>query len=324
MDLLLKAVFKFPRYFIIRVTGIIFIKIIKKFIAITNSDKIFDYCMIKFSCNQANGGESMVSDSSIKGECRVSMLPVIQISTNKFQPRKKFDTYQLRALAGSIEQNGILQPLTVRRLSPINYELISGERRLRAAVLAGMNYVPCIVIHCSECQSAVYTLIENLQREDLTFFEEAEAIKLLIDEYSFTQENIANQIGKSQSTVANKIRLLRLTPEERELITKNDLTERHARTLIKIEDAKLRKKVLTKVVENGLNVGQTEQIVNKVISPELAKKAVCPQTIIIKDVRLFFNTVNKALETMRKSGIDATQEKTETEKFIEYRIRIPK
>lgn len=267
----------------------------------------------------------MVSDSNIKGECRVTMLPIIQISTNRFQPRKCFDSFQLQALAVSIEENGILQPLTVRRVTPISYELISGERRLRAAVLAGMSYVPCIVVHCSECQSAVYTLIENLQREDLTYFEEADALKLLVDEYAFTQERIAQQIGKRQSTIANKLRLLKLTDDERAVIIKNNLSERHSRALIRIDDEKLRKKVLTKVVENGLNVGQTEQVINKILLPDKAeRKSVCPQTIIIKDVRVFFNTVNKALQTMRKSGIDATQEKTETEEFIEYRIRIPK
>ncbi len=265
-----------------------------------------------------------MNSESIKGESRVIMIPVIQISPNYFQPRKYFDSNRLKALAGSIDQNGILQPLTVRRITSTRYELISGERRLRAAVLAGRSHVPCIVIHCSECQSAVYTLIENLQREDLTYFEEADAIKLLIDEHSFTQQEVAQQIGKRQSTVANKLRLLKLTSEERKILTENDLSERHARALLKIESEKMRKKVLAKIVENGLNVSQTEEVVNRIIKPELSKKTASPKTIIIKDVRLFFNTINKALATMRKSGIDATDEKTETESFIEYRIRIPK
>lgn len=266
----------------------------------------------------------MVNDNDIKGECRVTMLPVIQISTNQFQPRKKFDTAQLQSLSESIEQNGILQPLTVRRITPISYELISGERRLRAAVLAGMSFVPCIIIHCSECQSAVYTIIENLQREDLTYFEEAEALRLLIDEYSFTQERIAQQIGKRQSTIANKLRLLKLSDDERNTIIKNNLTERHARALIRLDDEKLRKKVLAKIIENSLNVVQTEELINKIISPDSVRKASALQTVVIKDVRLFFNTINKALQTMRKSGINVTQEKTETDEFIECRILIPK
>lgn len=265
-----------------------------------------------------------MSDGSIKGECRVYLIPVIQISINKCQPRSSFDSEQIRSLAASIEHNGILQPLTVRRISSVQYELISGERRLRAAVLAGLSTVPCIVIHCSQCQSAVYNLIENVQREDLTYFEQAKAIKMLIEEFSFTQEQVAQQIGKRQSTVANKLRLLKLTDEEKSLFIENSLSERHARALLKIDNAKTRKKVLTKVVENGLNVGQTEELVNKVLMPIEKRKSVCSQTIIIKDLRLFFNTVNKAIQTMRKSGIDATEEKTETDEFIEYRIRISK
>lgn len=265
-----------------------------------------------------------MSDGSIKDESQISMIPVIQISINSYRPRKKFDREKIRVLADSIESNGILQPLTVRRISTVQYELISGERRLRAAVLAGLSAVPCVVIHCSQRRSAVYTLIENVQREDLTYFEQADAIKMLIDEFSFTKEQVARQIGKQQSTVADKLKLLDFSEEERQMIIRSSLTERHAKALIKIHNVKTRKKVLSKVVENGLSVGQTEEIVSKVLMPADKRKSVCSQTIIIKDLRPFFNTLNRAIQMIRKSGIDATEEKTETEHFIEYRIRIQK
>lgn len=265
-----------------------------------------------------------MGDGRLKREERVTIIPVIQISVNKCQSRRSFDKEKIRCLSKSIEENGILHPLTVRRVSPFEYELISGERRLRAAVLAGMSAVPCAVIHCSQRQSAVYSLVENVQRENLTFFEQAEAIKLLLDEFSFNEERLAQQIGGRRSVIIDKLRLLDFSQEEREIIEKFSLSESHAQILLMIDDVKLRKKVLNMVVENGLNVGQTEDVVQRLISPKSQRKSVCKQTIVIKDIRLFYNTIKKAVTTMRKSGINATEEKTETDNFIEYRIRIEK
>ena len=153
-----------------------------------------------------------------KNENKVSEIPIIKIRPNKSQPRKAFDENELTELSRSIAENGILQPLTVRKISAAEYELVAGERRLRASALAGMKKVPCIVVRCSDKESAVYALLENLQRSDLGIFEEARGISKLMRRYGFTQEETAKRLGKSQSTIANKLRLLRLTYEEQEWI----------------------------------------------------------------------------------------------------------
>ncbi|MCD8026320.1 MAG: ParB/RepB/Spo0J family partition protein [Clostridiales bacterium] len=152
----------------------------------------------------------------IKNDNKICEIPIIKIRPNKAQPRKQFNEDELYALSQSIRENGILQPLTVRRASASEYELIAGERRLRASALAGLKKVPCVVVKCSDKESAVYALLENLQRSDLGIFEEARGISRLIHRYGLTQEEAAAKLGKSQSTIANKLRLLRLTYEEQE------------------------------------------------------------------------------------------------------------
>lgn len=262
-----------------------------------------------------------MTEGSVKGENNIIMVPVMQISANKCQPRKIFDKEALRNLAKSIEYNGILQPLTVRRINSYEYELISGERRLRAAVLVGLSVVPCIVVHCSMRQSAVYSVVENIQREKLNMFEQAEAIKMLIDDFSYTEERVARHFGKRQGEIANKLKLLEFSKEERELIIKNSLCERSLLALLKIENKKARIKVLTKVIDNQLNPVQIEEVVERLLKPKKEHKN---QKFIIKDIRLFYNTINKAVNTMQQSGISATEEKIETDDFIEYKIRIVK
>ena len=164
----------------------------------------------------------------VKNEKLILDLPIIKIRPNKSQPRKQFCEEEL-ALARSITENGVLQPLTVRKISQTEYELVTGERRLRASALAGLHRVPCIVIRCNDKESAVYALLENLQRADLGIFEEARGISRLIRRYGLTQEQAAQQLGKTQSTIANKLRLLRLSFEEQEWIESAGLSERHAR-----------------------------------------------------------------------------------------------
>lgn len=259
---------------------------------------------------------------SQKEENRLVDIPIGSIRPNKSQPRRYFAEDELCSLAQSIANNGILQPLTVRRISQTEYELIAGERRLRASVMAGLQKVPCIVMKCSDRQSAVYALLENLQRADLNMFEEARAIRKLILDCNLTQERVAKQLGKKQSTIANKLRLLRLDEEEQQKILDNGLTERHARVLLKL-DGEQRKTVLKKAVAGGLNVKQTEQLVEHMLDGELEGKGHTTK-IIIKDVRIFMNTLNKAINTMRLSGIDAKTEKTENEEYIEYNVKIPK
>lgn len=263
-----------------------------------------------------NGGK-------IKGESKISMIPIFQISENKSQPRKSFNREDIRYLARSIELNGILQPLMVRDVSPYEYELISGERRLRAAVMAGFSFVPCIVLHCNERQSAVYTLIENVQREDLSYFEQAEAIQKLIKEYGFSIEKASKQIGKSEVNIRNKLHLLNFSSEEREILISNSLSERYATVLMKIKDSNIRMTILNKVVENNLSLFDTEELVERLTVSE-NDRTNPRHRIVIKDIRLFYNTINKAVSTMRQSGINATEEKTETDEFVEYRIRITK
>ena len=261
----------------------------------------------------------------VKGENKISEIPIIKIRPNKAQPRKVFNEDELSALSRSITENGILQPLTVRKASQSEFELIAGERRLRAAILAGMKRVPCIIVKCSDKESAVYALLENLQRADLGIFEEARGISRLIRRYGLTQEQAADKLGKTQSTIANKLRLLKLSGEEQEWIENAGLTERHARALLRIDDEDIRREVLSKIISDNLNVSQTEALVGiyKHNNPKTEKNRGRSKAVI-KDIRIFLNSINRAIDTMRLSGIDAQSVKTDSENFIEYTIRIPK
>lgn len=257
---------------------------------------------------------------------KVIEIPARKIRPNKTQPRQDFYEEDLRSLSQSISNNGLLQPLTVRKLKNDEYELIAGERRLRASVMAGFSKIPCIVMKCSDKDSAIFALIENLQRKDLGMFEEARGINRLIRKYGITQEQAAIQLGKKQSTVANKLRLLRLSYDEQDWITQAGLTERHARALLKIQNEDRRKEALSHIIAENLNVKETE----KYISSLLDNKKVQPlhnntdKKIVVKDVRIFVNTISRAVDTMRMSGIDAVSNKEETEDYIEYTVKIPK
>lgn len=258
---------------------------------------------------------------------KVIEIPARKIRPNKTQPRQDFYEEDLRSLSQSISNNGLLQPLTVRKLKNDEYELVAGERRLRASVMAGFTKIPCIVMKCSDKDSAIFALIENLQRKDLGMFEEARGINRLIRKYGITQEQAAIQLGKKQSTVANKLRLLRLSYDEQDWIVQAGLTERHARALLKIQNEDSRKEVLSHIIAENLNVKETE----KYISSLLNNKKVQPlhnnnndKKIVVKDVRIFVNTISRAVDTMRMSGIDAVSNKEETEDYIEYTVKIPK
>ena len=261
----------------------------------------------------------------VRSENTIADIPIIKIRPNKAQPRKVFSEDELSALSRSISENGILQPLTVRKVSSTEYELVAGERRLRAAVMAGLRKVPCIVVKCSDRESAVYALLENLQRADLGIFEEARGIAKLIRRYGLTQEQAAIKLGKTQSTIANKLRLLRLSEGEQEWMEKAGLSERHARALIRIENETVRREVLSRIITENLNVKQSERLVgiylNSTPKPSRVKGN---SKAVIKDIRIFLNTINRAIDTMRLSGINAQSNKTDTEDFIEYTIRIPK
>lgn len=259
-------------------------------------------------------------------DSKVLNVSTIQIRPNRTQPRRNFDEEGLRSLSKSIAENGILQPLVVRRINSTEYELIAGERRLRAAIMAGLSKVPCVVHQCSDKDSALFALIENLQRADLNMFEEARGIARLIRKYGLTQEQAAIKLGKKQSTVANKLRLLRLGFEEQEWILTANLSERHARTLLRINDESVRREALSRIINENLSVVESEALVTDLLmkKPEQSAERKPERKIAIKDVRIFVNTINKAVDTMRLSGINAVSRRSETDEYIEYTVKIPK
>jgi len=251
---------------------------------------------------------------------QVLLIPSELIKPNPNQPRKVFDQSELVNLAISIRMNGILQPITVREVEN-GYELVSGERRLRASKLAGLLNVPCIVVDVNSLKSAVFALIENLQRQNLGYFEEALAINKLMKDFSLSQDEAARRLGKAPSTVSNKLRLLSLPEEARNLLTENGLSERHARALLKLKEENIIE-VLQKVIEKKLNVTQTEKLVEEYVSKVNGPKR---QTkIMFSDVKIFLNTINNALDTMKKAGIKADFRREDKEDSYIYFIEIPK
>ncbi len=255
----------------------------------------------------------------LKRKISVHEIPIITISPNPNQPRKFFDNQALEELATSIKEYGVLQPITVRKIR-CGYELVSGERRLKASRLAGLETIPAIIINADPDKSAILALLENLQREDLSFFEIAEGYQRLIREQGMTQEDIAQKLGKSQSTVANKIRLLRLSPIVRKIIRDYSLSERHARALLNLDQDKQLAAVKT-ICENNLNVRQTEELVSKL----LKDKTQVNQTVKItgvKDSRIYTNTIKQAVELMKENGIDAQMEKNDFDWGIQYIIKV--
>ncbi len=257
---------------------------------------------------------------------KVVLLPVGSIHPNPLQPRKVFDPAAMGELTESIRRYGVLQPLTVRRAGDGSFELVAGERRLRASQAAGLEKVPCILVNVSEQDSGLLALVENLQRQDLDFIEEAEGLRTLIQNYGMSQEEAARCIGLSQSAVANKLRLLRLSPELLFLLRERGLSERHARALLRLETESQRLEVLSAVLDGDLNVAKTEQYIEEYLKgvkkPPAGKKK-APR-IVLKDVRIFFNTVTKGLGVMRRSGVNAEYDQAETEADYILTIRIPK
>ena len=250
-------------------------------------------------------------------------IKIEEISTAD-NPRKKFDEYELFKLSESIRENGIIQPLTVRK-GEGGYILVAGERRLRAAKMIGQKKVPCIVINASDKSAAVYALIENLQREDLTLFEGAEGIERLIKKYNISQGEAAERLGIAQSTLSNKLRILRLKANERERIMAANLTERHARALIRIEDEQKRALALNKIIADNMPSKECEEYIEELLNPNKIKEREKPMRKSgIADIRLFSNSLNRLIETMVAAGIKASRRKQEHKDYIEYRIRIEK
>lgn len=248
------------------------------------------------------------------------------IAPSPVQPRQYFDDESLRELSESIRSYGILNPLTVRLRSG-RYELVAGERRLRAAKLAGLREVPCLPLDVNLEDAGLIALIENLQRRDLDYMEEAAGIQQLIQMFGMSQEEAARRIGRSQSAVANKLRLLKLPPDVQEALRKNGLSERHGRALLRLPDAERQRDALAYIVEHDLTVAATDAYIEALLNaPQELLPPPSPRrrTLILKDVRLFLNSLTRNIEVMKQGGIDAGLKREETEDALILTISIPK
>lgn len=259
-------------------------------------------------------------------------LPVEELIPSPVQPRRNFEPDSLTELSDSIREFGILNPLTVR-LRGGKYELVAGERRLRAAKMAGLNDVPCILLDVNMEDASLIALIENLQRRDLDFVEEATGINQLIRLFGLSQEEAARRIGKSQSAVANKLRLLKLPKDVLDTLLKEGLTERHGRALLRLVDPDRQREALRHIVELGLTVSMTDSYVDALLSePEPEEEEPEDDTVpegpkrhfVMKDVRVFVNTILHGLDLMKQGGIEADMDKQETEDKLILTISIPK
>ena len=253
--------------------------------------------------------EALKTGSSQKNtDVQVLQVPLSRIVPNPYQPRKEFESEALSELADSIRQYGVLQPLLVAPGEGGNYILIAGERRLRASIMAGLGTVPVIVSEYTTQQIAEIAMIENLQRKDLHFLEEAEGYETLVNTFHLTQEAMAIRVGKKQSTIANKLRLLKLPASVREVLHESELTERHARVLLKLETEEAQKTILKKVLKDHLNVKQTEALVEKYLKEEGKENKKKPRVIIVNDVRIYLNSIREVMETVKRSGIPSSME----------------
>lgn len=262
-----------------------------------------------------------------KGSKRLVEVNVASIHPNPYQPRATFDEESIAELAQSIQQVGLLQPLLVRKVDD-GYELVAGERRLRAVTSLGMEKVACIVQQDIEDESsAMMALIENLQREDLHYLEEAQCYQKLLETYGLTQEELANRLGKSQSSIANKLRLLKLSDEVKAAMTEKRLSERHARALLKLTDDNQRLDAVERIAEKGLSVKETEQMVEKTLNKAYDEKQdgakPRPKLMrIVRDYRLFMNTINQAVNQLRESGMTVEVEQSDRADGVDIKISV--
>lgn len=254
-------------------------------------------------------------------------VDVKEVLTNPFQPRREFDEMELRELAGSIHEVGLIQPIVVRRIKA-GYELVAGERRLRACKLLGLTEVPALLMELDDQRVAAISLIENIQRKDLNYFEEAAAYARLIGDFGLTQEEVAQRVGRSQSAIANKLRLLKLSPKVRSRISPDSVSERHARALLKLETDDDQMTVLRLIYENELNVRETEEAVERIrqnISQEIKKEEIKRNVSgVIKDVRIFLNTIKETVALAKDNGVEMLLVEKESEEAVELVIRVPK
>lgn len=252
-------------------------------------------------------------------------IDVNKIIPNKNQPRKIFDDNALEELSQSIKNYGIIQPITVRKIYDDIYEIVAGERRYKAIKLLKMDTIPAVIIEVKEEESAAMALIENLQREDLDFIEEAMAYERLIEDFELNQTQLAEKLGKSQSTIANKMRILKLPDSVKQKIREGGLSERHARALLKLDDEELLLNILDKVISKDLNVSETEKLVNS-IAEDINEKKIRDKRYVRNFInyKIYINTIKNAYNEIVKTGIDAKFEQEESDEFIEIKVKIPK
>ncbi|KAB8136852.1 nucleoid occlusion protein [Gracilibacillus oryzae] len=255
----------------------------------------------------------------------VIFLPIANIQANQYQPRSIFDDEKIKELAQTLHTHGLIQPIVVRPVenSEDQYEIIAGERRWRAATSLNWDKIPAIVREMSDKETASVALIENLQREELTVIEEAKAYSKLIELHQLTQEALAQRLGKSQSTIANKMRLLKLPEEVHQAIMEKKITERHARALILLKEEEQQLKVLQNIIERDLNVKQTEAHIEKLLDTTKPKKK--PRLKgINKDMRIAMNTIRQSLDMVSETGIDLETDEQDLEDYYQITIKIPK
>ena len=266
-------------------------------------------------------GESAMQPSTQQSPL---LLPLQKIEPNRLQPRKSFNEEELAALADSIRQHGVIQPLTVRLLDTGYYQIIAGERRWRAARMAGLHEVPCIIMELDLEEASFIALVENLQRNDLDFLEEARGIAQLIRLFGLSQEECARRLGKSQSAVANKLRLLRLPEDVLNAMRNAGLTERHGRALLRLETPDEQREALAYILSRDLNVAATDAYIERLLEAKTAPESEQQKTFILKDVRVFLNTISHSLDLMKQGGIDAGMHRQETDEALILTINIPK
>lgn len=257
----------------------------------------------------------------------IEKIPIHLVRPNPYQPRRSFSEQSIEELARSIRRYGLIQPIVVRRVSAVQYELIAGERRLRASKRAGLTEIDAIVQRVGEQDSAVMALIENLQRENLHFFDEAEAYRNLLLEHGMTQEDLARKIGKNQSTVANKLRILKLTPEVKTSIMANRLTERHARTLLRIPDPRLQLQLIEQIRRDSLSVKATEDLVERILDKQYYEQEPQHKKRIngfVRDGRLLMNDIKKLVKQVSENGLPANYRVRDAGMSFEVMVTIPK
>ncbi|SFE63475.1 nucleoid occlusion protein [Alteribacillus iranensis] len=253
----------------------------------------------------------------------ITYLSIHDIVANPYQPRTIFQEEKIAELAQSIRTHGLLQPITVRKRNE-QYEIIAGERRWRAAQSLGMTEIPAIIKDFNDTETASLALIENLQREELTAIEEAAAFAKLIELHGLTQESLAQRLGKGQSTVANKLRLLQLTEEAQQALKNRSITERHARALLSVKETEKQNEILQQIMSKELNVKQTEELIKEAYAEKKPAKKKPTRKHYSRDTRLAMNTIRQSLDMISKSGMNIKAEEEDHDDFYQFTIRIPK